>query len=260
MKGQWIAMSVSIEQNELVWTVIIDRPEKKNAVDRDTADRLYEAFTAYEKDERARVAVLWGRGGTFCAGADLGSVARVSEGHGNRLDPDMTAPGPMGPSRMSLSKPVVAAVAGYAVAGGLELACWCDIRVVEETAVFGVYCRRFGVPLIDGGTQRLPRIVGQGRALDMILTGRSVEAQEAFEMGLANYVVQQGSAREEAERLAGKIAAFPQLCLRSDRQAVYSGLDQTLSDGMAEEFRLGFQVIQSGESSEGAQRFVDRER
>lgn len=253
-------MSVSVEKQEHVWTVIIDRPEKKNAVDRDTADGLYEAFTEFDRDEKARVAVLWGRGGTFCAGADLGSVARLSEGQGNRLDPDMASPGPMGPSRMALSKPVIGAVAGYAVAGGLELACWCDIRVVEETAVFGVYCRRFGVPLIDGGTQRLPRIVGQGRALDMILTGRSVEAREALEMGLANYVVQEGNARQEAERLAAKIAAFPQLCLRNDRQAVYSGLGQTLSDGMAEEFRLGLQVIQSGETSEGARRFVDRER
>ncbi|MCF8037062.1 MAG: crotonase/enoyl-CoA hydratase family protein, partial [Desulfobacteraceae bacterium] len=185
-------MSISVEKHEHIWTVIIDRTEKKNAVDRDTAERLYEAFTEFDQDEKAGVAVLWGRGGTFCAGADLGSVARLSEGRGNRLDPDMSAPGPMGPSRMVLGKPVIAAVSGYAVAGGLELACWCDIRVVEETAVFGVYCRRFGVPLIDGGTQRLPRIIGQGRALDMVLTGRSVDAQEALEMGLANYVVQQG--------------------------------------------------------------------
>ncbi|MBS3756685.1 MAG: crotonase/enoyl-CoA hydratase family protein [Desulfobacterales bacterium] len=253
-------MSISVEKHGHIWTMIIDRPEKKNAVDRDTADQLYEAFAEFDQEEKARVAVLWGRGGTFCAGADLGSVARLAEGRGNRLDPDMSAPGPMGPSRMVLSKPIIAAVSGYAVAGGLELACWCDIRVVEKTAVFGVYCRRFGVPLIDGGTQRLPRIIGQGRALDMILTGRSVDAQEALEMGLANYVVEQGSAREKAERLATKIAEFPQFCLRSDRQAVYSGLDQTLSDGMAEEFRLGLQVIQSGESSKGARRFVDGER
>jgi len=253
-------MTVSVEKHEEIWTVVIDRPDKKNAVDRDTADRLYEAFTEFDQAEEARVAVLWGKGGTFCAGADLSSVARLSEGHGNRLDPDISAPGPMGPSRMALNKPVIAAVSGFAVAGGLELACWCDIRVVEETAVFGVYCRRFGVPLIDGGTQRLPRIIGQGRALDLILTGRSVEAQEALQMGLANYVVQEGHARQEAEHLAGKIARFPQLCLRSDRRAVYSGLDQTLSDGMAEEFRLGLQIIQSGETSKGAQRFVDRER
>ena len=253
-------MSISVEKNGPIWTVMIDRAEKKNAVDRDTADRLYEAFAEFDHADDARVAVLWGRGGSFCAGADLSAVARLSEGRGNRLDPDMSAPGPMGPSRMALSKPVIAAVSGYAVAGGLELACWCDIRVVEETAVFGVYCRRFGVPLIDGGTQRLPRIIGQGRALDLILTGRSVDAQEALEMGLANYVVAEGHARQEAELLAKKMAQFPQLCLQSDRQAVYSGLDQSLSDGMAEEFRLGLQVINSGETSEGAKRFVDRER
>ena len=251
-------MNISVERHGPIWTVIIDRADKKNAVDRDAAERMYEVFAEFDQSEEARVAVLWGRGGTFCAGADLSAVARISEGRGNRLDPDMAAPAPMGPSRMTLSKPVIAAVSGYAVAGGLELACWCDIRVVEETAVFGVYCRRYGVPLIDGGTQRLPRIIGQGRALDLILTGRSVDAQEALAIGLANYVVKEGRARQEAEQLAEKISEFPQLCLMSDRQALYSGLGQRLSDGMAEEFRLGLQVIRSGESSEGARRFAGR--
>ncbi|MCF8111859.1 MAG: crotonase/enoyl-CoA hydratase family protein [Desulfobacteraceae bacterium] len=253
-------MTVSVEKQEHIWTVIIERPDKKNAVNRDTADGLFEAFKEFDADESARVAVLWGRGGTFCAGADLGAVAELSEEKGNRLDPDMSQPGPMGPSRMELSKPLIAAVSGYAVAGGLELSCWCDIRVAEETAVFGVYCRRFGVPLIDGGTQRLPRIVGLGRALDLILTGRSVEAKEALEIGLANYLVPEGQARQEAERLAAKISAFPQLCLRSDRQAVFQGLDQTLARGMEQEFELGLKVVQSGETRQGARQFVNRDR
>ncbi len=167
--------------------------------------------------------------------------------------------GPMGPSRMQLSKPVIAAVSGYAVAGGLELACWCDIRVVEETAVFGVYCRRFGVPLIDGGTQRLPRIIGLGRALDLILTGRSVEASEAHQMGLANYLVPEGEARGKAEQIAQKIAAFPQMCLRSDRQAVYQGLDRPFREAMAREFQLGLAVIESGETQRGARSFVQQQ-
>ena len=251
-------MDVNIEKQGAVWTVIIERPEKKNAVDRQTADQLAAAFAAFEKDPDARVAVLWGRGDTFCAGADLGAVAEASGERYNRLDPDMAQNGPMGPSRMRLEKPVIAAVSGHAVAGGLELACWCDVRVVEETAVFGVYCRRFGVPLIDGGTQRLPQIIGLGRALDLILTGRSVTADEALQMGLANYVVQKGSARPEAEHLAEKIAAFPQICLRSDRRAVYDGLDRSFAEGMAREFQLGLKVIQSGETQAGARTFLNR--
>jgi enoyl-CoA hydratase len=251
-------MTVYIRKQHSVWTVIIDRPGKRNAVNRQTADELAKAFADFQTDDSARVAVLWGKGDSFCAGADLADIARLSEGLGNRIDPDMNENGPMGPSRMILSKPVIAAVAGYAVAGGLELACWCDIRVVEETAVFGVYCRRFGVPLIDGGTQRLPRIIGLGRALDMILTGRDVTASEALQMGLANYVVKKGQARQKAEQIAAQIAAFPQKCVENDRQAVYQGMDLGLEQGMAREFELGLEVLKSGESQDGARRFITR--
>src|ERR1700679_4074089 len=194
------SQTVRIERNGPVTTVIIDRPEVRNAVDRPTAEALSDAFLAFEQDVDARVAVLWGAGSTFCAGADLKGVA---EGRGNRTRPPVEDPlagdGPMGPTRMQLSKPVIAAVSGHAVAGGLELAVWCDLRVAEEDAVFGVFCRRWGVPLIDGGTIRLPRLIGQSRALDMILTGRAVDAREAYQMGLANRVVAKGQARIEAE-------------------------------------------------------------
>ncbi len=251
-------MSVWIDKQEPVWTIIIDRPEKKNAVDRDTAESLAAAFESFGRDPAARVGVLWGKGGTFCAGADLKAVAEPLHENANRLDPDMSKNAPMGPTRMRTDKPVIAAISGHAVAGGLELACWCDIRVVEETAIFGVYCRRFGVPLIDGGTQRLPRIIGMGRALDLILTGRSVDASEALQMGLANYVVPEGAARREAERLAARIADFPQICMKNDRQAVYQGFDQPLDRGMALEFELGMKVIESGETVAGARRFATR--
>jgi enoyl-CoA hydratase len=257
-KWSLFAMTVYIRKQHSVWTVIIDRPGKRNAVNRQTADELAKAFADFQTDDSARVAVLWGKGDSFCAGADLADIARLSEGLGNRIEPDMNENGPMGPSRMILSKPVIAAVAGYAVAGGLELACWCDIRVVEETAVFGVYCRRFGVPLIDGGTQRLPRIIGLGRALDMILTGRDVTASEALQMGLANYVVKKGQARQKAEQIAAQIAAFPQKCVENDRQAVYQGMDLGLEQGMAREFELGLEVLKSGESQDGARRFITR--
>jgi enoyl-CoA hydratase len=246
-------MSVLVERNGRVCTVILNRPEVRNAVDRETAHELAEAFRAFERDDDLYVAVLCGAGGTFCAGADLKALA---EGRGNRLDPDMTKDGPMGPTRMRLSKPVIAAISGYAVAGGLELALWCDLRVVERDAVLGVFCRRFGVPLVDGGTQRLPRLIGMSRALDLILTGRPVGAEEALAMGLANRVVEPGTAREEAERLAAAIAAFPQRCLRSDREAVYRGFDLDFDDAMALEFQLGWTVVQSGESVEGARRFA----
>src|SRR5215813_7910084 len=188
---------VRVERSDGIVTVVIDRPDVRNAVDRETAQALADAFRAFEADDSAAVAVLWGAGGTFCSGADLKAFAA---GEGNRVEPD--GDGPMGPTRMTLSKPVIAAVAGHAVAGGLELACWCDLRVVEETAVFGVFCRRWGVPLIDGGTVRLPRLIGQSRALDMILTGRPVGADEALAFGLANRVVPKGRARQEAEALA----------------------------------------------------------
>jgi enoyl-CoA hydratase len=251
--------SVRVEAKDAVTTVIIDRPEARNAVDRPTADALVEAFLGFEKNDAAKVAVLWGAGGAFCAGADLKSVA---SGRGNRLSPPkephdpLAGDAPMGPTRMQLSKPVIAAVAGPAVAGGLELACWCDLRVAEEDAVFGVFCRRWGVPLIDGGTVRLPRLIGQSRALDMILTGRPVAAMEAFAMGLANRVVPKGESRAEAEKLAAELARLPQTCLRSDRSSVYEqfGLDATAA--MANEFRHGLATLASGESLSGAARFA----
>lgn len=253
-------MEVIIEKNDRIWTVLINRPEVKNAVDANTARQLADAFRAFETDDTVDVAVLCGAGGSFCAGADLSAFASETDREATRLNDDMTKDGPMGPSRMRLSKPVIAAVSGFAVAGGLELACWCDIRVVAQSAVFGVYCRRFGVPLIDGGTQRLPRLIGMSRALDMILTGRPVHAPEALQMGLANYVVPDGRARTEAERLARQVAAFPQTCLRSDRQAVYAGFDLPFEEAMAVEFELGLRVVQSGETLEGARRFFQSRR
>jgi enoyl-CoA hydratase len=251
--------SVRVERNDAVTTVIIDRPQARNAVDRPTADALVEAFAAFEHDEYAKVAVLWGAGGAFCAGADLKGVA---EGRGNRLSPPkepndlLAGDAPMGPTRMRLSKPVIAAVAGPAVAGGLELALWCDLRVAEEDAVFGVYCRRWGVPLIDGGTVRLPRLIGQSRALDMILTGRPVAAMEAFAMGLANRVVPKGESRSEAEKLAADLARLPQTCLRSDRSSVYEQFDSDFASAIANEFRHGLATLATGESLKGAARFA----
>jgi enoyl-CoA hydratase len=252
--------NVRTEHDGPVTTVILDRPEARNAVDLPTADALAAAFVAFEKNDTAKVAVLWGAGGVFCAGADLKAVASGRGNRVTRIDSDTLAPlaidGPMGPTRMRLSKPVIAAVAGFAVAGGLELACWCDLRVVEEDATFGVYCRRWGVPLIDGGTVRLPRLIGQSRALDMILTGRGVGAMEAFAMGLANRIVKNGQSRMEAEKLAVEIARFPQVCLRGDRQSVYeqSGLD--FARAMANECEIGARTLASGESREGAARFA----
>ncbi len=234
-----------------VVTVILARPERRNAVDRETADALVQAFEAFDRDPGARVAVLWGEGGDFCAGADL---VAISEGRPNRIERD--GPGPMGPTRMVLTKPVIAAVAGHAVAGGLELALWCDMRVAEEGATFGVYCRRWGVPLIDGGTVRLPRIVGAGRALDMILTGRPVRAQEALAWGLANRVVPLGRAREEAEALAAEMALLPQQCLRSDRRSSIEQWALPLDAALSNEFEFGRATIASGETFEGAARFA----
>ena len=249
-------MDVMIEKDGPVWTVILNRPERKNAVDRNMADELANAFRSFESESDALVAVLWGAGGCFCAGADLKAFAA---GHGNRLNVDMSADGPMGPTRMRLSKPVIAAICGFAVAGGLELACWCDLRVLERDAVLGVYCRRYGVPLVDGGTQRLPRLIGLSRAMDMILTGRSVTAEEALAMGLANYVVETGKSREEAEKMAKKMAQYPNYCLKSDREAVYRGLGLPLDQAMAVEFHLGLEVVKSGESIRGAIRFSQKQ-
>lgn len=225
-------MSVTIEKNGPVTTVILDRPQARNAVDRPTAEALADAFRQFDEDPDASVGVFYGANGTFCAGADLKAFA--DEAKRNRLEDD--GDGPMGPSRMVLSKPVIGAISGYAVAGGMELALWCDMRVVEESAVFGVFCRRWGVPLIDGGTVRLPRIVGIGRAMDLILTGRAVRAEEAYQMGLANRVVPTGKAREEAEGLALEIAKFPQHCLRNDRLSVYEQQGLSLEGALVNEF------------------------
>ncbi len=244
-------MSVRIERDGPVFTVVLSRPERRNAVDRDTAAQLAAAFREFEADEHANVAVLFGDGGNFCAGADLKGVA---EGRGNVTAED--GDGPMGPSRMLLSKPVIAAVAGYAVAGGLELALWCDLRVAERSAAFGVFCRRWGVPLIDGGTVRLPRIVGLGRALDMILTGRPVGAEEALRIGLADRVVDDGTCRQAAEELARQIAAFPQVCMRADRMSAYTQDGLSIEAALRAEFRRGIDVVHSGETLSGAQRFA----
>jgi len=244
-------MSVRIERNGPVFTVVLSRPERRNAVDRPTAAALADAFREFDSDATAAVAVLFGDGGTFCAGADLKAVA-TGDGNAVREDGD----GPMGPSRMLLSKPVIAAVAGYAVAGGLELALWCDLRVVERSAQFGVFCRRWGVPLIDGGTVRLPRIIGMGRALDMILTGRPVGAEEALRIGLADRVVDDGQSRAAAEALATQIAAFPQLCMRADRRSAYEQAGLPVDAALRNEFRLGIEVVQSGETQAGAARFA----
>lgn len=252
-KERDVIMAVYMERKGKVATIVLNRPEAKNAVDRKTAIQLANAFREFERDDELHVAVLYGEGGTFCAGADLKALA---SGNGNALETDMEKDGPMGPTRMHLSKPVIAAVSGYAVAGGLELAIWCDLRVVERDAIFGVFCRRFGVPLIDGGTQRLPRLIGMSRALDMILTGRPVGAEEAFGMGLANRLVDPGKARVEAEKLAAQIAEFPQNCMKSDREAVYRGLNQEFHEAMQLEFSLGVKVIESGETKEGAANFT----
>ncbi|WP_030168002.1 crotonase/enoyl-CoA hydratase family protein [Streptomyces sp. NRRL S-813] len=242
-------MPVRVERQGYVTTVVLSRPEARNAVDGPTAAELASAFREFEADPGARVAVLWGEGGTFCAGADLKAIGTE---RGNRVAED--GDGPMGPTRMRLSKPVIAAVAGHAVAGGLELALWCDLRVAEEDAVFGVFCRRWGVPLIDGGTVRLPRLIGTGRAMDMILTGRPVPAREAYDMGLANRIVPSGRARAEAEELAASIAGFPQACLRSDRASVLDqeGLDERAA--LRGELLHGMGVL--SESLEGAARFA----
>ncbi|WP_030253460.1 crotonase/enoyl-CoA hydratase family protein [Streptomyces violens] len=240
---------VRVERQGAVTTVVLSRPVARNAVDGVMARQLADAFREFEADEAASVAVLWGEGGTFCAGADLKAMGT---GRGNRVAPD--GDGPMGPTRMRLSKPVIAAVSGYAVAGGLELALWCDLRVTEEDAVFGVFCRRWGVPLIDGGTVRLPRLIGESRAMDLILTGRPVPATEALEMGLANRVVPKGRAREEAERLAAELARFPQECLRGDRASVTEQAGMTEADAMAAEFRYGQQSL--AHAAEGAARFA----
>jgi enoyl-CoA hydratase len=237
-------MTVRVEREGAVTTVVLSRPGARNAVDRETADALTRAFREFD-DSDADVAVLWGEGGTFCAGADLKALD-------NHVGED--GDGPMGPTRLRLSKPVVAAVAGHAVAGGLELALWCDLRVAEEEAVFGVFCRRWGVPLIDGGTVRLPRLIGESRAMDLILTGRPVGAREAYEMGLANRIVPAGTARQAAEELAREIARFPQTCLRGDRLSVLEQHGLGEAEAMRNELRHGLAAL--SHAADGAARFA----
>jgi enoyl-CoA hydratase len=244
-------MPVLVEKDGPVTIVTLSRPAVRNAVDRTTARKLAAAFAAFDADENARVAVLVGDQGQFCAGADL---KKIAAGQANRIEPD--GDGPMGPTRMTLSKPVVAAIAGYAVAGGLELALWCDLRVMEADAVLGVFCRRWGVPLIDGGTVRLPRLIGLSRALDLILTGRPVEAEEALQMGLVNRVVPTGKARESAIELARQLAAFPQTCLRGDRLSAIEQFDLPFKQAMANEFEHGRRSLEK-EAVSGAASFTE---
>jgi enoyl-CoA hydratase len=246
MTGQ----SVVVERRGVVTVVTIDRPERRNAVDRDTAARLADAFRSFDADDDAAVAVLRGEGPSFCAGADL---AAVSTGEGNRVEPD--GDGPMGPTRLRLGKPVIAAVHGYAVAGGLELALWADLRVADETAVFGVFCRRWGVPLIDGGTVRLPRLVGRSHAMDMVLTGRPVAADEALRMGLANRVVPAGTALSTSLELAEALASFPQTCLRHDRASLLDGESLDEPAALRREFEHG-QASLRVDAVAGATRFA----
>jgi enoyl-CoA hydratase len=245
-----MSLSVRVDRAGPVTTVILDRPEVRNAVDGPTAAALTEAFTDFEADQDAAVAVLFGAGGTFCAGADLKAVGTP---RGNRTEPD--GPGPMGPTRMRLSKPVIAAVAGHAVAGGLELALWCDLRVAEEDAVFGVFCRRWGVPLIDGGTVRLPQIVGLGRALDLILTGRIMHALEALDWGMLTELDDDPLAR--ALEIAQGLAAFPQQTMLADRRAAIEGFGLSLEEGLALEAKAGPETLQA--AVEGAERFAGGE-
>ncbi|MBI2388705.1 MAG: crotonase/enoyl-CoA hydratase family protein [Deltaproteobacteria bacterium] len=244
-------MTVRIEKDGPVFTVVLARPQARNAVDRPTADALADAFRVFDADDAARVAVLFGEGGTFCAGADLKAIGGE---HMNRVAPD--GDGPMGPTRMLLSKPVIAAIEGWAVAGGIELAAWCDLRVAARDAKLGVLCRRWGVPLIDGGTVRLPRLIGLSRALDLILTGRLVEAEEALQMGLVNRVCAPGEARSTAEALARELASLPQTCLREDRLSAYEQTSHDLPSALANELHHGMRALSSPELVEGVTRFV----
>jgi len=240
-------VTVSTTKDGPVTLVTLDRPQTRNAVDRDTADRLHAAFEEFDADDGQSVAVLYGEGGTFCSGADLKAMDQ-------RLEPD--GPGPMGPTRMRLSKPVIAAIEGFAVAGGLELAIWCDLRVAARDASFGVFCRRWGVPLIDGGTVRLPRLIGTGRAMDLILTGREVGAVEAERIGLVNWVVEPGAALAESMSVAFMLAGLPQECLRNDRLSVLEAEGRDSADAMRTEFRFGLDSLATGTAAAGAARFA----
>ena len=251
-------MTIRIDTDGAVRTITIDRPQVRNAVDGATARALYDAFVEFDEDERLHVAVLTGAGKAFCSGADLKAI---SAGAGNPVNAMEAADiegslGPMGPTRMLLRKPVIAAVEGYAVAGGLELAIWCDLRVAAQDASFGVFCRRWGVPLVDGGTIRLPRLIGHSRALDLILTGREVGADEALQMGLVNRVVESGGALGAAQALARELSALPQLCLRSDRESSYRQWGSDLGTALSAEAEVGLETIRSGETEAGATRFT----
>ncbi|TAK87993.1 MAG: crotonase/enoyl-CoA hydratase family protein [Betaproteobacteria bacterium] len=243
-------MTVRIERQGRVWTVIHSRPEARNAMDPESADTLLEAFQRFNDDSEAAAAVLWGEGGAFCAGFDLKYAATLKAKELEDLQR-----GPMGPTRLELDKPVIAAIAGAAVAGGFELALWCDVRVMEASAYFGVYCRRWGVPLVDGGTVRLPRIVGMGRALELILTGRRLPAEEALRIGACEHVVADGGARQFAEAMACEIARFPQACLRADRRSAYMQQGLPLREAMQREWHNGAPVL-AAEAVEGAKRFA----
>lgn len=256
-------MSVRVERDGAVWTVVHSRYEARNAMDPTSARELFEAFVAFDADPDAHVAVFWGEGGAFCAGWDLKNAAGLSDDDDgvsalsfDRRTPEGHSRAPMGPSRLELSKPVIAAVAGPAVAGGMELAMWADLRVMEETAYMGVYCRRWGIPLIDGGTVRLPRLVGQGRALDLILTGRQVTAAECERIGLCEYVVPPGESRDYAEKLAHEIARFPQECLRADMASAKASYGMPVGEALEQEFAWSRSVVRS-EGIAGARRFAD---
>lgn len=242
---------VLVQVTDEVTVITINRPQARNAVDGPAAQLLVDAFSAFESDDTQKVAILTGAENTFCAGADLKGVA---QGRGNRVALD--GDGPMGPTRMMLSKPVIAAIEGHAVAGGLELAAWCDLRVAATDAVFGVYCRRWGVPLVDGGTIRLSRLLGHSHALDLILTGRGVSGAEAKAMGLANRLTEPGEALNGAHELARQLCQFPQLCMRKDRQSSYQQWSMPLAEAIVNETELGLEVIRSGETREGASRFA----
>ena len=254
-------MSVKIEKNEAIWTVVLSRPEASNAIDPDTAEALYEAFLEFNQDESAKVAVLCGDGGVFCAGWDLKEAATLNddeffESRNMPDDDSQMPPALLGPTRLTLDKPVIAAIAGPAVAGGMELALWCDFRVMEKSSFFGVYCRRWGIPLIDGGTVRLPRLVGEGRAREIVLTGRKVEAKEAIIIGLCEYMVEDGQSRESAEKLALEIASHPQHCVRADRRSLINQYGKSVREAMTYEWFNGREAL-FNEGLTGAARFSE---
>ena len=241
-------MSVRIEKDASVWTVVLSRPQSRNAINAETASALYDAFKEFDRDESASVAVLWGEGGAFCAGWDLKQAAELDneaffDDHNMPRDDAEAPPALLGPSRLEPDKPVIAAIAGPAVAGGMELALWCDFRVMEKSAYFGVYCRRWGIPLIDGGTVRLPRLVGEGRAREIILTGRRVDAEESLSIGLCEYIVDEGACRDKAEALAHEIAAHPQICVRADRRSVNNQHGKSLREALTFEWYNGREAL-----------------